>query len=49
MVPPARSGILVPGAAMSLTAVDLNGDARDEIVFGVNQGRLRVFTLVPQR
>ena len=46
-VPPAKSGILVPGAAMSVSAVDLNRDGRKEVVFGVNQGRMRVFTFVP--
>lgn len=45
-VPPTVSGIQVTGAAMSLTSVDLNGDGREEIVFGVNRGRLRVFTLL---
>ncbi|MFT5106704.1 MAG: hypothetical protein ACI9UA_002330 [Pseudoalteromonas tetraodonis] len=47
-IPPAESGIQVAGAAMSLSSVDLNGDGRKEIVFGVNSGRLRVFTLLPK-
>jgi hypothetical protein len=45
-VPPAVSGIQVPGATMSLSAVDLNGDGKNEIVFGVNRGRLRVFSFI---
>ncbi|MGI9241334.1 MAG: FG-GAP-like repeat-containing protein, partial [Verrucomicrobiales bacterium] len=48
-VPPKQSGILVPGAAMSLDYVDLNGDGFEEIVFGVNGGRMRIFTLVKGR
>ena len=43
-VPPTVSGIQVPGAAMSLHAVDLNGDGQDEYVFGINRGRMRVFS-----
>lgn len=45
-VPPSVSGIQVPGATMCLNYLDLNGDGLEEIVFGVNSGRLRVFTLI---
>ena len=47
-VPPAKSGILVPGATMSLSSVDLTGDGWNEIVLGVNGGRMRVFTRMPE-
>jgi hypothetical protein len=45
---PLQSGIQIPGAVMSLKAVDLNGDGRKEIIFGVNRSRIRVFSLLPQ-
>jgi hypothetical protein len=44
---PVRSGIQIPGAVMSLNAVDLNGDGRKEIIYGVNRGRARVFSFLP--
>ena len=44
VVPPAISGIMVPGAVMSITPRDLTGDGRDELIFGVNGGRMRIFT-----
>lgn len=44
---PVKSGIQIPGAVMSVNAVDLNGDGRKEIIFGVNSSRIRVFSFLP--
>ena len=46
-ISPLRSGIQIPGAVMSLEAVDLNGDGRKEVIYGVNRSRIRVFSLLP--
>ncbi|HWB04870.1 MAG TPA: FG-GAP-like repeat-containing protein [Verrucomicrobiales bacterium] len=43
-VEPAVSGIQVTGDAKSLTIADANGDKAPDVVVGVNQGKLRVFT-----
>lgn len=40
---PDRSGLLVPGAAKSLTRADLNGDGWPDFVVGVNDGELLAF------
>jgi hypothetical protein len=41
---PNRSGIVVPGEAARVAIVELNGDARPDVAFGVHAGRLRAFT-----
>jgi hypothetical protein len=43
-VEPAVSGINVPGDAKGLTIADVNGDQLPDVVIGVNQGKMRVFT-----
>ncbi|MFK5923542.1 MAG: FG-GAP-like repeat-containing protein [Verrucomicrobiota bacterium] len=40
---PAKSGLLVPGDAKSLAAVDLNRDGREDFVVGVNNADPQVF------
>ena len=40
---PDRSGLIVPGDAKGLSAVDLNGDGWIDFVVAVNQGRVRAF------
>jgi hypothetical protein len=42
-LPFGQSGFLLPGDAMALSAVDLNGDARPDLVSSVNQGAPGVF------
>lgn len=46
VIPPAVSGIMIPGAVMSITLRDLTGNGRDELIFGVNGGRIRILTLI---
>ena len=43
MVPPAISGIIVPGDAKALTLCDLNEDGRPDIVMSQNNGPLLAF------
>ena len=40
---PNRSGIVVPGEARCVHAVDINGDDRPDLVFGQQSGPIRVF------
>jgi hypothetical protein len=42
-VRPDRSGIVVPGDAKSLVVTDLNGDGREDLIFGINDGELMTF------
>ncbi|MEO7799597.1 MAG: FG-GAP-like repeat-containing protein [Opitutaceae bacterium] len=41
-VAPERSGIAITGDAKSLVATDINGDGRVDLVFGMNDGPVRV-------
>jgi hypothetical protein len=43
-VEPAVSGISVPGDAKGVSIADVNGDQLPDVVIGVNQGKMRVFT-----
>jgi hypothetical protein len=47
-ISPLVSGIQVPGAVMSLESVDLNGDGKNEVILGVNRGRMRVYSFLPK-
>ena len=47
-VSPLVSGIQIPGPVMSIESVDLNGDRRNEVIFGVNRGRMRVYSFLPK-
>ena len=40
---PNRSGIVVPGDARKVQVVDLNGDAKPDLVFAVQNGTWRAF------
>ena len=40
---PDRSGVIVPGDAMSLTTNDLNGDGRPDLVLAINDDRMMTF------
>lgn len=44
-----ESGIQIPGAVMSISSVDLNGDKKNEIILGVNNERMRVYSVLPNQ
>jgi len=46
---PAKSGIVVPQDARSLALADVNGDHAPDLVFGINNGPVRVFTRQPDK
>jgi enediyne biosynthesis protein E4 len=48
VVPPAASGIVIPLEARRVRAVDVNGDGRQDLVFGVPGAGLRTLLRVPQ-
>jgi hypothetical protein len=41
---PNRSGLVVPGDAKSVTAIDLDADGADDFIIGVNNGPWQTFT-----
>ena len=44
---PAESGLVVPQDSRSLALADVNGDHAPDLVFGINNGPVRVFTHSP--
>tara|TARA_B100000945_G_C19964556_1_gene404674 strand:+ start:66 stop:272 length:207 start_codon:yes stop_codon:yes gene_type:complete len=46
-IPPAESGLVIPGDAKSLSLIDLNLDGHPDLVAGINSGEIMAFLRSP--